>query len=657
MNGAELIFRHCLPHSLLTLIVLFILRRTHHQSSRTAYGICIILLLGLLIPVKIQLPVSSKIVEPVRSLPLSEVWIESQTPVASAMSTASGSNPSEPGMNGTQIVTLLWLGGCAVALGINLIRNRESLKYIRRWSRPAGSAELKLLCQLQSQMKLKRHIRLMTCRGIATPCALGLIHPTLILPEQDWEGEELTLVLTHELIHIRRYDSWVRLLSVIARVVYWFNPIVYLLEIQMNQYCEQACDEAVIQNCTLEQRQRYGSLLLRQARSSHSLPILSTGFMLKPKQLQERLARVINQKQFKMNWEKVLIVAALVIMAGCVMKEKEIRNFLATPLASHEPVNGKVYASSLDFSALREQALSKERVLVDTYREEHKNDSIQQYNEGMNQLMESIKSKGFALQGMNSYPRPMTLMELPYEITLDVPYLSLKESNYLINVVYTQDGDNQCVSLKDEEQCYETVKNQITNELNQLTEDQISQILGRQKNTDFHVILEEELNQTAQKYGLTISQFALLSIEKAIDDLPEEVVQLDVTWEELQKLGIDEIRKLADMRTGREYIVVTSDNVRVYNLSIVNLPISSICENKEEGILAQAYIAFGDEASIRQLISIPDLQTRVDQALNERLNNLQDSDHETLRYNLLDAILNELELTKAPIIVEVAKAY
>ena len=57
MNGAELIFRHCLPHSLLTLIVLFILRRTHHQSSRTAYGICIILLLGLLIPVKIQLPV------------------------------------------------------------------------------------------------------------------------------------------------------------------------------------------------------------------------------------------------------------------------------------------------------------------------------------------------------------------------------------------------------------------------------------------------------------------------------------------------------------------------------------------------------------------------------------------------------------------------
>ena len=657
MSGAELIFRHCLPHSLLTLIVLFILRRTHHQSSRTAYGICIILLLGLLIPVKIQLPVSSKIVDPVRSLPLGEVWIESQTPVSSAMSTASGSNPSEPGMNGTQIVTLLWLGGCAVALGINLIRNRESLKYIRRWSRLAGSDELELLRQLQSQMKLKRHIRLMMCRGIATPCALGLIHPTLILPEQDWGKEELTLVLTHELIHIRRYDSWIRLLSVIARVVYWFNPIVYLLEIQMNQYCEQACDEAVIQNCTLEQRQRYGSLLLRQAGSSHSLPILSTGFMLKPKQLQERLARVINQKQFKMNWEKVLIVAALVMMAGCVMKEKEIRNFLATPLASHEPVNGKVYASSLDFSALREQALSKECVLVDTYREEHKNDSIQQYNEGMNQLMESIKSKGFALQGMNSYPRPMTLMELPYEITLNVPYLSLKESNYLINVVYTQDGDNQCVSLKDEEQCYETVKNQITNELNQLTEDQISQILGRQKNTDFHVFLEEELNQTAQKYGLTISQFALLSIEEAIDDLPEEVVQLDVTWEELQKLGIDEIRKLADMRTGREYIVVTSDNVRVYNLNIVNLPISSICENKEEGILAQAYIAFGDEASIRQLISIPDLQTRVDQALNERLNNLQDSDHETLRYNLLDAILNELKLTKAPIIVEVAKAY
>ena len=98
-----------------------------------------------------------------------------------------------------------------------------------------GVVELESLRPLQSQMKLKRHIRLMTCRGIATPCALGLIHPTLILPEQDWEGEELTLVLTHELIHIRRFYSCIRLLSVIARVVYCFNPIVYRLEIQLNQ--------------------------------------------------------------------------------------------------------------------------------------------------------------------------------------------------------------------------------------------------------------------------------------------------------------------------------------------------------------------------------------------------------------------------------------
>lgn len=80
------------------------------STSRTAYGICIILLLGLLIPVKIQLPVSSEIIEPVRSLPLGEVWIESQKPVSSIIPTLAASNPSEPGMNGTQIVTLLWLG-------------------------------------------------------------------------------------------------------------------------------------------------------------------------------------------------------------------------------------------------------------------------------------------------------------------------------------------------------------------------------------------------------------------------------------------------------------------------------------------------------------------------------------------------------------------
>ena len=652
MNGAELLFRHCLPHSLLTLIVLFILRRMHRQSSRTAYGICIILLLGLLIPVKIPLPVSSEIIEPVRSLPLSEVWIESQTPVSSIMPTLAASNPSEPRMNGTQIVTLLWLGGCAVALGINLIRNRESLKWIRSWSRPAGSAELELLRRLQSQMKLKRHIQLMTCGGIATPCALGLIHPKLILPEQDWEKEELTLVLTHELVHIRRYDSWIRLLSVIARVVYWFNPIVYLLEIQLNQYCEQACDEAVIRNCTMEQRHRYGSLLLRQARSTHSLPILSTGFMLKPKQLQERIMRVMNQKQFKMNWEKVLIVAALVMMAGCVMKEKEIRNFLATPLANAKPENNVIYLNSDKLQGYRKQAEFEETFIL-----ENKDLSLNQFREKMETEVENLRAEGFALDSLVVYPNRIQQIVLPQSVTISsIIYDSKINKNRRINLSFIFDGDNDKITYEQSNQMYAALMDVMNDYFDNLTESQRQAFLYEDERESVLNFIEQKFEEQTKNTMFSIRQLSFTSIE--IDEnLPTVNVQLSQTLEELRNLSYDELMSLAQIEEGPSYTLITADGIKIYGIGIgFYQPISSICKNEEARISAQAYVKFYEnENGIQHLQEIPDLISRVDQILNDRLQNLQGEDHSMLCENLRKRIVEELNVENSLIWVDVIK--
>lgn len=357
MRLTELLFRHCLPHSLLTLIILLVLRRSSRQSSRTAYWVCIILLLGLLIPVQIQLPVAPAVTEPIKALPLAEIWIESSdAPVSSVAASSFSFSSPRLNVNGNQIITLLWLGGAAAALAIYLIGNHQSLKMIQRWSKPAEASSMELLRQLQIKLKLKRKLRLVICRHTATPCAMGLIRPTIILPDQKWEPEELSLILTHELIHIRQNDCWVRLLCLITRVIYWFNPVVYLLEIHLNQYCEQACDEAVIKNCSLEERHQYGSLLIKQARGKGQLPLLSTGFGLRPKQIQERLTLIMNQNYFKLNWEKVLIAAALVMMTGCVIKEKEIRNFLAAPLANARAENQMIYVNADTLKGYQKQS-------------------------------------------------------------------------------------------------------------------------------------------------------------------------------------------------------------------------------------------------------------------------------------------------------------
>jgi hypothetical protein len=53
-------------------------------------------------------------------------------------------------------------------------------------------------------------------------------------------------VLAHELIHIRRGDTLTALLQVLAGIVWWFHPLVWLVSRQMTREREKCCDEEVV---------------------------------------------------------------------------------------------------------------------------------------------------------------------------------------------------------------------------------------------------------------------------------------------------------------------------------------------------------------------------------------------------------------------------
>ncbi|WP_020224223.1 M56 family metallopeptidase [Holdemania massiliensis] len=653
MRLTELLFRHCLPHSLLTLIILFALRRSSRQSSRTAYWICIILLLGLLVPVQIQLPVSPVVTEPIKTLPLAEIWIESSdAPVSSVAASSFSFSSLRLNVNGNQIITLLWLGGAATALAIYLIGNHQSLKMIQRWSKPAEASSMELLRQLQIKLKLKRKLRLVICRHTATPCAMGLIRPTIILPDQKWESEELSLILTHELIHIRQNDCWVRLLCLITRVIYWFNPVVYLLEIHLNQYCEQACDEAVIKNCSLEERHQYGSLLIKQARGKGQLPLLSTGFGLRPKQIQERLTLIMNQNYFKLNWEKVLIAAALVMMTGCVIKEKEIRNFLAAPLANARAENQMIYVNADTLKGYQKQSEFEEMFIS-----ENKNLTLNQFREKMKKQVEVIRAEGFALDSLMAYPNMIQQIVLPQVSTISSKiWDSNINQNRIITIAYILDGDNDRITFEQCSQLHSIFNEEINNYFNELSDEQLQAFLyknDREASLSFIKQLFAELTEDTlfSVRQISIDAFRIDENQPAID------ISLDLTWEELQTMSYKEIMELIKIEEGTSYILTTADGFKIYGFGIgFYQPISSICKNDEARIAAQAYYKFYDqEENTQQLQQVSDLIEKVDRIINNRLNNLEREDHALLAENLRQLILKEFKLDHGMIWVDVIK--
>lgn len=100
-----------------------------------------------------------------------------------------------------------------------------------------------------------------------TPMTWGLWRPVVLLPRtcMAWEEERMRQVLVHEIAHVGRFDALTQVLSSLACVVYWFNPLVWWAARQMLTERERACDDRVL--CSGAKASTYAHELLEIARA------------------------------------------------------------------------------------------------------------------------------------------------------------------------------------------------------------------------------------------------------------------------------------------------------------------------------------------------------------------------------------------------------
>ncbi len=80
---------------------------------------------------------------------------------------------------------------------------------------------------------------------IDAPFLLGLWRPRIYLPA-GLDGARLRCVLSHERVHLRRRDHWIKLLAFLLLTVHWFNPLVWLAFFLLSRDLELSCDERVL---------------------------------------------------------------------------------------------------------------------------------------------------------------------------------------------------------------------------------------------------------------------------------------------------------------------------------------------------------------------------------------------------------------------------
>ncbi len=135
---------------------------------------------------------------------------------------------------------------------------------------------LALAQALAERLRLRGGIELRRSEHVPMPMTWGAWRAVVMLPAEadEWPQECRSIVLLHELAHVKRRDCLTQTLAQIACAFYWFNPLVWFAVRQLNVEREVACDDQVLQVGT--KASEYASHLVEIALSYTAGPELSS---------------------------------------------------------------------------------------------------------------------------------------------------------------------------------------------------------------------------------------------------------------------------------------------------------------------------------------------------------------------------------------------
>ena len=91
--------------------------------------------------------------------------------------------------------------------------------------------------------------------------------PIIVLPARllsELDEQQISMVLAHELAHLRRRDHWIRGAEVLISIIYWWNPLLWWVRRQLHQ-AEELCCDAWVDWVYPDRKQCYAEVLFKAA--------------------------------------------------------------------------------------------------------------------------------------------------------------------------------------------------------------------------------------------------------------------------------------------------------------------------------------------------------------------------------------------------------
>lgn len=149
---------------------------------------------------------------------------------------------------------------------------------------------------------LKANYSIKQSSQIQTPIACGILHPTIVLP-QNMDTENPTALmqaLLHEYMHLKYHHTLIQYFIILFLAWNWFNPVIWLFYCYVNRDMEIACDRGALKVLGEDQKSAYALQLIQAAENMMHQKQNEVVFHNKFVQydLKERIVAIMKFKKF-----------------------------------------------------------------------------------------------------------------------------------------------------------------------------------------------------------------------------------------------------------------------------------------------------------------------------------------------------------------------
>lgn len=134
---------------------------------------------------------------------------------------------------------------------------------------------------------------------IGSPYTIGFLKPFIVAPESLEDSRLSEMIMRHEYSHLRRHDSAVKLLCLLAICLHFYNPLTLLTLLLYTSFSENIADQAATEGFTTEERKAYAVALVNLSARNRQVPVVWKNNLLGVKHTMKRRVEFIMMKNRK----------------------------------------------------------------------------------------------------------------------------------------------------------------------------------------------------------------------------------------------------------------------------------------------------------------------------------------------------------------------